>query len=805
MNPTQADINLLRSRPHNTKLWLSVYQPNTVLACQVNDLSISKGEREITYDGVTEGSYLTVQPDMMMYVSESTRWRGFKGKVRVRSITSTVITVAENSHIDWNDDDFLTIVSFYEIIAKYPRILQDPADETNTLWYKDYDIEYSNQNSTLGAFVCMGTHYAGFVEDDVYYTASGTFHLTGEAMTYHWFFEGGDTTGSSVHTPGNIGYSTPGHYTTRLTVSGTSTADVSYRHISIYDRPEDGATNPILGWELVSLGGTRDQGGYAGRIRIHDDIDEDTLTESSLIVIFADDRYGSTDKSIGGNALNRSSIAYVGYVVNGSIRYNYRDSSVEFDVASPTEFMKFAEGFSVSVEDSADPAGQASSDPNYPSGWVLLLNMDVRRALYHYLFWHSTTLKCVDFEFLGTDKLIQYFDADRSSIYDAVNTLMSGTLIGRIVSDRQGKIWAETDIYTESGSYDDGVSIQKRDWMDDPFIEERNIPDVSFIEAGGIYYTGATGTYTPLLSVAPGEAPAYRGKVQRIQGLALTGQAQLNTLTGNIFAFRNAKYPNIEFRLAGNYRNYDIAPQEKVPLTIAPADTARGINITSDDFFVNGLQYTYNSEKESFLPVISLHELTAGVDADTSIIPVVPPVEGDDGGFSIPPIVIPPIEIPPFPDIEIPSVGLVFIQPQYSYDVTGGAETTWSTVQDAWTWDASSKHIAHAQTIVPAGTSSITISGVFTCLASISGNVAVGNRVRVGACDGNLTSIGDLDGVDAIEALTAGGVIRCIRQLIFTENFNDGDIVRLEFWRDATHPSDNVGILYFLGWSVLFT
>jgi hypothetical protein len=654
----------------------------------VNDVSVAKGDYEITYDNVTEGSSSNVRKDMTMYVG-TTLGGAEKGKIRVRSASGSVITTAENSHINWEDDDYLTIVNFYEINAIYPRILQDPADETNTLWYKDFDIVYTDQNSTLGSFICMGSHYAGFVDDDVYYTASGTFNLKGESEYYEWEFIGADVTGSLAHTPGYIGYSTPGHYTARLMVSGTASAYASYRHISIYERPEEGTNNPILGWELVSLGGTRDQGGYSGTIRIHDDIDEEILRDGSLIVIFADDKYGTTEKSIGGNALNRSTIVYVGYILNGTIRYNYRDSFVEFDVASPAELMKQADGFSVSVEDSADPAGQAASDDNYPSGWVLLLDMDVRRAIWHYLRWHSTVLKCVDFEFMGTDKKIQYFDADRGSLYAAINTLMSGTLMGRIVTDRQGKIWAETDIYivtdrqgkiwaetdiyTEAGSYDDGVSIQKRDWMDDPFIEERNVSDVSFIEAGGIYYTGATGTYTPLLSVAPGEAPAYRGKVQRIQGLALTGQSQLNTLTGNIFAYRNAKYPNIEFRLAGNYRNYDIAPQEKVPLTIAtiaPADTARGITFTNKDFFVNGLQYTYNSSQEVFLPVISLHELTSGVAGDTSVIPPVPPVEGDDGGFSIPPITIPPIEIPPYPDIEIPFIGVSFVDADVGWDGT---------------------------------------------------------------------------------------------------------------------------------------
>ena len=89
-------------------------------------------------------------------------------------------------------------------------------------------------------------------------------NLKGETLSYHWLFEGGNPTGSSDQAPGNVAYATPGHYTTELIVSGTSVGavDNSYRHISIYDRPEAGTNVPILNWELQSLSGSRDQGGY---------------------------------------------------------------------------------------------------------------------------------------------------------------------------------------------------------------------------------------------------------------------------------------------------------------------------------------------------------------------------------------------------------------------------------------------------------------------------------------------------------------------------------------------------------------
>lgn len=653
--PTSAQLVKLRNPKQATKLYLSVYQPSTVLACQVNDASIAKGTRSITFDTVSAGSYLLVQNGMTMYVGTSAGAFD-KGTIRVKSATSTVLTVAENSYINWADGDYLTVVSFFEINPVYPRIIQDPADEANTLWYKDYDVEYYNQNDALGTFVCMGSHYAGFIEPSnnkcqVYYSASGTLNLTGESLSYYWFFEGATVTGSNAHTPGLIDYTTPGHYTTRLTVSGTTqnVADVSYRHVSIYNRPELGTSVPILNWELVDLGGSRGQGGYTATVRIHQTVPETQLKDGSLIVIFSDDWYEDMliKQSIGGNALNRSSTFFVGYVLEGSIFYNYRNSYLEFRIGSPTEIMKTAEGFSVSVRD-GDPSALTPDDP---SGWVVIKDLDIRRAIYHYLRWHSTVLKCCDFQFKGTDRPIQYFDADRTSLFDAVNNIMDGAFAGSVACDRQGKFWAERDVWIEPTAFDTQFTINKSDWIGDPAIEEMPVKQVSYLEAGGVAYDGTS--YQAILAAAPGTTPGYRGRVVRIQGLALNDQDELNTIVGNMFAQENSKYPSVDLNMAGSYRCFDIAPQEKCPMTVGLLDTARGISFSGKNFYPETIRYTADHSKETLMASISFKEVCSGEAGDTLVIPALPPEETP--GYTVPPLTLPPISYPPFPVINMGS------------------------------------------------------------------------------------------------------------------------------------------------------
>ena len=133
MIPTSAELTLLRSHPQETQLWMSIYQPITILSVQLNNATGTPGDRVIPYDNIFEGWYTSVESGMTMYVGTTPGAKDV-GRVRVRSATDSTITVAENSDINWRDDLFLSVVRFWEIDAVYPRIT---ATGTDTYWYKD--------------------------------------------------------------------------------------------------------------------------------------------------------------------------------------------------------------------------------------------------------------------------------------------------------------------------------------------------------------------------------------------------------------------------------------------------------------------------------------------------------------------------------------------------------------------------------------------------------------------------------------------------------------------------------------------
>jgi hypothetical protein len=633
MRLTASQFETIRSHPQSTKLYLSIFQPQTIFAAQVNNSSATAGDRTIIYNNVTAGSYTAISADMTMLVGTTPGARDI-GKIRVRSATSSQIVVSENNNINWQNGLYLTVLNYWELWPVYPRIIQNPANLEDVIFYKDYDIAYTNQNSIFGTFINIGPHRAAWLDPasqrvDLCFTSSGTYNILGNSLTYSWNFQGALVTGSTLAEPGTVTYTTPGHYVTRLTTTASNGAvDTTYRYVSIYNA----ANPPIAKWQLNSLEGSRDEGGYTASLKIFQDMSI-PLQEHAVVVIYQDNYFGSTHQNIGGNNTCATDIFFVGYIDKDTIEYDWEHSEITFDALSITGIMKKSSGFSVSINSVASP-----------SKWYELLDMDGKRALYHYLRWHTTALNIADFQFIGDDWKIQYFDSDRGSMYDAIDNYMRETLIGQTVADRQGKVWSEVQAMAyqnPTGSFPAVMSITTRDWRNQPSLEERLTKDISYIEYGGIAYSGVnTGTWSALMGNAPGNAPDFYGQVDSKQGLALQGQAQLNYLTGNVFANKNSPYQGLNLEMAINAQNLDIAPQETVQLSLTAQNTMRGVPINGV-FIPQNISWSYDPDGFVLLPQITYKQLINGFQGQTITIPAVSDV---GGGWSIS-----KFNMPPFP------------------------------------------------------------------------------------------------------------------------------------------------------------
>jgi hypothetical protein len=648
MKPNDVDIARVR-RPQRHKLHLGIYQPPTALACQADSIALGQGSYAIPYDNVTSGWYTSIKEGMTCYVGSTPGSRDL-GRIRVRSASASTITVSENSDILWADDVYLTIVRFFEPWAVYPRIVLN--SENVPTFYKDFDITYTDQNQLFDPVVHLGPHTARIIKDgaaSIFYSSSGTFDPTDDSSPtgHEWFFEGGDITGSLVAHPGLIDYSEAGQYTTHLEVtSNFGKTFEGHRHVMIFDDNNP----PISKWGFVGLEGSRAGGGYSSRFWLREDADFEKVVDGALVVVFSDDWYGDEKVSVGGMAVDRSNIVFVGYIEGESVGYNYHTSKLEFRVASLTGISDLKHTFSASLE--------SKTNTSY---WYEMQNMTVDKAMVHYLRWQTTLLAISDFNITGDIKDVQYMDFSRSTIYSEISTLYESAIGADFVADRQGTLWAEIDVnLTATGSrslvdYPETMELERRDWLGEVDFGREIYEVLSYIEAGGIAWTGPDNPImVPLLSGAPGEAPAYAGGVARRSGLVLDDQDQLNEWAGLEFARMNSMYPRLDITLIGDYRFIDIAPQEFLLLTLEEGDTYRKIIWDRKRFLVESVGLNYNSRDETLLYELALKEETSGPPGETLIIPIDPPFDQPDlpeWEIQFPPIqplppILPPVDVP---------------------------------------------------------------------------------------------------------------------------------------------------------------
>ena len=661
MNLTDAQLSRLRTRPHRTRLILSIFRPRTVFATQINQPGISKSARDITVTGLF-GEALSTVSGMTVYIGTS---QGAKdiGRIRLRSATSTVLTLAENS-IDWENGLYLTVVRYFEPWGVFPRIILD--DDDNPQFFKDFDVTYGDQNENMDPVICMGPNDAGYLNLDeiaptgshrVWYTSSGSFDPTpgGTLSTFGWHFEGGTPTGSTAAHPGYVTYTGVGNFVTSLsiTTAGGKTF-TGRRHVRVMARPENaGSEKSINAWGLGNLAGERDSGGYTGDVWIREPVNPEDIVDGALVVIFSEDFEGGVATKVGANAENRGHIFFVGYILDDSISWNPETSVSRFSIGGTSARMAELSTFSTALDDKR--AAQTDT-------WTDHFNLTVDRALIHFLRYHSTVLAVADFSQTDDTLPLKGADLGRGNVFGVANAFVDAALGAQLVSDRQGKLWTEVRAnYRPTGSdrqphghMQSVIEITTQDWRSEIAIDRRGDSDLAYLEMSGVAWSGATtGTFDAFLSGAPGHAPDYFGSATRIGNLALLGQDQLNQLAGNAWANSAALFPNIAIPLAGEYRFLDIAPQHRVEMTLAASDTFRQVTMAQKPFIPQSISYEYRANDQLLFMDMNVIEETSAGPGETIVIPVDPPYDGTilpDWDIDFPPIVPPdPIEPPVLP------------------------------------------------------------------------------------------------------------------------------------------------------------
>jgi hypothetical protein len=498
--------------------------------------------------------------------------------VRLRKNTdATYLYVAECSHINFAVDDYLTVYPYVEPTLRYPFL-----EDTEALaFYKDWDIAYTDQNLDLYPMALMGAPAVAFLDDssvNVYFDGSNSYAMAGSLSTYSWVFPSGSPSTSSVQTPGDVAWSATGIYMCSLTVTD-SNGKSTCRYCPVWVLPRSGEGAPYTQFEWQNLSGSLSEHGWQANFEVFGDADILEFPEGVMIVLFTEEWYGSTLRAFGGNHEGRHNIRYVGWIGKDTTVKDPETSVVRFETKGPVGVMDQRENFSLALNDVSGT----------PSEWWELKNMDVRKAIHHLIYWHTTLPFMTDVSIsTALTGLLYEQDFARATLVQALEQFIAQSH-ALWAADRTGCIFVEEDPDLLAAPDDDPgprnavpttMELEHFDWVDHLEIPIEQTPSCSFLYVDGIYYSGGADqdNAIPWISYAPGRAPNYFGRNRQSKGHVMPStQVAANKLAGLLYAKENNPIPRMPVVLSGNYAVFDLVPVHWVTLSLSASDTRRGV------------------------------------------------------------------------------------------------------------------------------------------------------------------------------------------------------------------------------------
>lgn len=579
-----ADLLRLREQRQWSTPYLVVQEPETMWTGLINDPFIMQGEQDVVYDnGVAGPGYAAA----IFFYEDATLWVGTTagdrdvGIVRVKDMpgirwppVSGTIKVAENSDIQWQDNLYLTMKDEHRIWPRFPRVaLEEFADPTGTVvaWWKDYDVVYSDQNIQEPPVIVMGPPACAFIDGGVAtvrFWGDDSYSPRDTALsTPAWIFPHGipptAVTLGTCAAPHTVTWNAAGTYMTRLQVTDAN-GHISngYRPVFIVNRT--GAGSPYTDFEITSMSGSFDAGGWTASFRVFAEADVTDFPEGALIVVFAEDWYGGEKHSIGGYC-HRENIVFVGWIKADSVRKEPETGEITFDAHTTDGELKNC------------PCRPISLDrvTTTPTNWNELYNMDLNLAAFHVGYWHSTMYEVADVLESDDERINKYLDTPEGSICALLDkTVWEEPIFARTLVDRQGRVkYDRNPQYLqpyERGNLDTIMTLTNDDWLGVVDAKEVHEPRISWIDVSGVRVASWEKMY-PVFSMAPGETPKPDGAFTQLTNMLVSDQHDMDRIAGYALANANKMHPNRTLGLAevtvplqGNYRIFDIQPQEWV-------------------------------------------------------------------------------------------------------------------------------------------------------------------------------------------------------------------------------------------------
>jgi hypothetical protein len=667
---TPEQLALARAKGSPTRFYLAIQQMPVIFRARLNDIAAARGLRVLTFDQHESITPEDVIPGVTLYVGTTADGRE-KGRVRVKSVSweDAEITVAENSHIAWQDNDYISIRKVFEPWVIYPRVTTNEAGDQLEVW-QDYDTVYTDQNEKYPPVAVLGPPAIRYCHDklagqSIGFDGSRSYALNGATIVDHFWNFGVydlslDNNGSPLHThdetPGDILFdcqmaTTPNDYVSLTVTDSNGKTHTGYRWLRVFTELDP----PITKFTVESLEGSYDEGSWRAQITVRDGskLAPENIMDGTMVCIFADNTQGLP---LNPNYTDRDNLLFVGWAVGETVRQDGFTNDVHFEAVGTCGRMAMLESYPDTFEVPLSTA--------HPTKWWELDEINLDTVLYAHLKWRSNLFDITDVYLpmvaytdwhpgtpwaVGPEAYrVMRQDFTQGDLYSQVNEFMQSAM-GRVLSDKTGCVYCRIDpqVYPTANRADLPyyMHIEDTDWRDEITVERREMASVSQVDLGGVHYAGGTNPESdahPILALAPGTVPMYEGRVEKVDGLIVPGgQTFANRLAGDILGWKNNPFPASTMTFSGKYAFVDFAPPVWIFWTLEPTSNKRQIGWTQARFIPRTVQIRIVPEGGQITVESSLEKEADGPDGVTGVYP---PTEPDPP--TIPPPTI-PIPTPP--------------------------------------------------------------------------------------------------------------------------------------------------------------
>ena len=629
-NLSSSDIDLLREK-NQTKLYLAVSHPAIRGTAQVSG-NYSQGATTITVTGSTIPAGTGQDFTVLFGTSAGDDSLGY---ARFRNLTGATLKISPHNAV-LSNGNWVTVLN--EI---YPSTIL-PRVTFGGVVYEDKTDTWVSVNASYIPLVNMGPPACAFVDPTSgppavasipFYSTSVGVH--GATITnWDWQFYGGSPSSSSLEgssgSPILVDFPVGQYWVSLKVTDSHGITNMGWRQVFVFDKVNN---KPYEQLEVSSFEGDASQGGWTVHLKVWSSADETAFPRGAMVVLFAEDKYGDTEKSIGGDYVGRENIVFVGYVRRDTLKKDWAKNWTEFDADGIGKLMNNMLAWPANLKSVASP-----------SKWHELKDMTADLIVHHILTQHSTVHEVTDVVLSTLTYAIQYLDITESDLYDQINNQLLTAVRARLGSSRTGRLYAESvpNLLTHTARTQPVV-------MDAEFVDIQGEVDLGeelheYVDAQidfiGFGYSGAD--LKPYRCLAP-KNQWRSGKVEQIEGVRADTQSEANTLAGIFEGYRNADFLAVIVHWRGNYRVFDVFPAEKVTLTLTALQNNRGIVWTQQVCWHTKVSYDY---KPGILLVTSTLErdaiyrkgvtnASAGTDSTPgttidppSVIPVPPPTPG---------------------------------------------------------------------------------------------------------------------------------------------------------------------------------